>query len=281
MDYVLTNKDWDLQSEAAHIVFKNEGTAPLDKILRGSNENEKLSAIAAFGSVDAVETNAIAKKLLLDAEQSMTIREKATRALFGWNGQDITWDMVQKNQFPKELIEVVKPNLMNSWHNEIRPAATKFFLGNVNTDYGSVNDLVKLKGNATKGFKTFENYCLTCHKMGNKGADFGPGLFEIGSKLSKSGLYAAVVNPSQGISFGYEGHVLTMKDGSENQGMLLSKTENEIVMKELGATEPKRYKRSDIVSMKMLDESLMPKFPMKKEELVDLVEYLAGLKKVK
>jgi putative membrane-bound dehydrogenase-like protein len=281
MDYVLKSNNWDLQSEAAHIVFKNEGTAPLDKILRGSNENEKLASIAAFGSVDAPETNAVFKKILLDAEQNMAIREKATQALFGWNGQDITWDLVQKNQFPKELIEVVKPNLMNSWHNEIRPAAVKHFMGEVNTDYGNINDLAKMKGNAIKGIKTFETYCLTCHKMAGKGTDFGPGLSEIGSKLSKSGLFSSIINPSQGISFGYEGHVLTMKDGSENQGMLLSKTENEIVMKELGVTEPKRYKRTEIASQKMLEESLMPKFPMKKEELVDLVEYLAGLKKVK
>ena len=279
MNYVLTSDNWDLQSEAAHIVFNNVGTVPLEKILRGSNEVEKLTAIAAFGSIDNKETNTIFKQIMLDAEQPMAIRDKATQALFGWNGQDITWDLVQKNQFPKELLDVVKPNLMNSWHNEIRPAATKFFMGNVNTDYGNINDLAMMKGNAIKGFKTFETYCLTCHKMNGKGTDFGPGLSEIGSKLSNAGLYSSIINPSQGISFGYEGHILTMKDGSENQGMILSKTENEIVMKELGSPEPKRYKRVDIASQKAIEESLMPKFPMKKEELVDLVAYLSGLKK--
>ncbi len=39
------------------------------------------------------------------------------------------------------------------------------------------------------------------------------------------------------------------------------------------------YKLADIESVTQLDESLMPKFPLSEQELVDLVSYLGTLKK--
>jgi hypothetical protein len=39
------------------------------------------------------------------------------------------------------------------------------------------------------------------------------------------------------------------------------------------------YKLADIESITQLDESLMPKFPLSEEELVDLVSYMEGLRR--
>jgi hypothetical protein len=61
--------------------------------------------------------------------------------------------------------------------------------------------------------------------------------------------------------------------------MILSKTENDVNIKQIGSTNPTAFKRADIVSMEENEESLMPKFPLKKQEIVDLVEYLRTLKK--
>ena len=72
---------------------------------------------------------------------------------------------------------------------------------------------------------------------------------------------------------------LKLKDGTEVEGMILSKTENDINVKQIGSTNPTAFKRADIVSMEENEESLMPKFPLQKQEMVDLVEYLRTLKK--
>ena len=40
--------------------------------------------------------------------------------------------------------------------------------------------------------------CFACHKAGNIGIDYGPALTEIGSKLPKSELYLAIIDPNAG-----------------------------------------------------------------------------------
>jgi arabinogalactan endo-1,4-beta-galactosidase len=58
-----------------------------------------------------------------------------------------------------------------------------------------------------------------------------------------------------------------------------SKTENDLIVKLVGMSEQTIYKLADIASITQLDESLMPKFHLTEEELVDLVSYLGTLRK--
>ena len=51
------------------------------------------------------------------------------------------------------------------------------------------------------------------------------------AKLSKDGLWEAILHPSAGISFGYEGWDLKMKDGTQYSGIISSKTETDIEIK--------------------------------------------------
>lgn len=61
--------------------------------------------------------------------------------------------------------------------------------------------------------------------------------------------------------------------------LINSKTENDLIVKLVGSGEQTIYKLADITSITQFDESLMPKFPLSEEELVDLVSYLEGLGK--
>lgn len=111
--------------------------------------------------------------------------------------------------------------------------------------------------------------------------DFGPKLSEIGSKLPKEGQYLAILHPDVGISFGFEGWDVKFKDGSSMTGIVSSKTETDLQMKFPGGVV-QNYKMADVVSMKQIDSSMMPsglQEAMSTQELVDLVEYLASLKK--
>jgi putative heme-binding domain-containing protein len=120
-----------------------------------------------------------------------------------------------------------------------------------------------------------------CHQINDKGIDFGPKLSEIGSKLSREGMYIAILHPNAGIGFGYEGFDIMMKNGDSYQGIIVSKNETDIALKLPGGTL-QRLKTSGIKSIKQMDDSMMPAGladGMKTQELVDLTEYLLTLKK--
>ena len=134
-------------------------------------------------------------------------------------------------------------------------------------------------GNIEKGKVIAAGYCIACHKIGNEGIDFGPGLTKIGNKLSKEALINSIINPSEGMGFGYETQVVKFKDGKEIRCIINSKTENDLIVKLVGMGEQTIYKLADIESITQSNESLMPKFPLSEEELVDLVSYLMGLGK--
>ena len=64
-------------------------------------------------------------------------------------------------------------------------------------------------------------------------------------------------------------------------GVISSKTETDLQMKFPGGVV-QSYKMADVVSMKKMDSSMMPaglQDNMSTQELVDLVDYLASLKK--
>jgi hypothetical protein len=73
--------------------------------------------------------------------------------------------------------------------------------------------------------------------------------------------------------------VVKFKNGKEIRCIINSKTENGLIVKLVGMGEQTIYKLADIESITQSNESLMPKFPLSEEELVDLVSYLKGLGK--
>jgi putative heme-binding domain-containing protein len=107
-------------------------------------------------------------------------------------------------------------------------------------------------------------------------------LSEIGSKLTREALYQAILEPSAGISFGFEAFTLTLKDGDEAYGLIASETPEEVTLKAVGGILT-RYKKSEIASRQKSTLSIMPaglEAGMTTQELVDLVEYLGSLKKM-
>ena len=116
--------------------------------------------------------------------------------------------------------------------------------------------------------------------MGNEGANFGPALSQIGSKLTKDALYVAIMHPDAGISFGYEGFVFKLKDGSSVGGIIASETEDALEIVIPGGVK-KQYNKTEIVSRKALENSMMPPNlhqAMTQQELVSLVEFLYAQK---
>ena len=130
-------------------------------------------------------------------------------------------------------------------------------------------------------FRRPEVACISCHQVNGEGIDFGPKLSEIGTKLGKDALYDAILEPSAGISFGYEGWAFTLKNGDEFLGLLMSETEDELAVKIQGGLVNK-YQKREVAQREVQKQSIMPEglaTNLTAQELVDLVEYLASLKK--
>ena len=126
----------------------------------------------------------------------------------------------------------------------------------------------------------FQKFCFACHKAGDLGIDFGPGLSEIGDKLPKSELLLAIVKPNAGISFDYEGWTIETKQGSVLAGIVTESDEGLTVRMAGGVSQ--KVKNSDVAKRTKMKISLMPEglhLAMSESELIDLVEFLSALKK--
>ena len=135
-------------------------------------------------------------------------------------------------------------------------------------------------GNADEGKTVFQKFCFACHKAGDLGIDFGPGLSEIGDKLPKSELLLAIVKPNAGISFDYEGWTIETKQGSVLAGIVTESDEGLTVRMAGGVSQ--KVKKSDVFKRAKMKISLMPEgmhLAMSESELIDLVEFLSTLKK--
>ncbi len=265
--------------EAARTQVRINGIGEFQKLTKSKDEQVVLKAINMYGSVDDKPVTDYLISLFNNKNLSLEVRERAMQAMNGWNSEEILWDLVKARKVPEEVMPIAKKLLLGTWHGDIRTEAMKMFGADVDKSFGNISDLVKLTGDANKGHEVFKMYCATCHLGKGEGVNFGPALSEIGSKLTKEALYSAIINPSQGISFGFEGFKVKLRNGTEVDGMILTKTENEVTMKTLGSATPTTYKRSEIASIDAQKESLMPKFSLQKQEFVDLVEYLSTLKK--
>jgi len=147
-----------------------------------------------------------------------------------------------------------------------------------------IAELMKLKGNLARGkaiAERAESSCVTCHRIGDKGVDFGPALTEIGSKLPKEALYDAIINPNTGVSMGFETSQIQARDGTVVIGIVRSETNDEIVLALPGGAA-NSFAKKQIAKRDKLATSLMPSGlnqALSQQDLVDMVEYLVSLKK--
>ncbi len=281
------NKPYESVGEdAAGLLFRLGGSQLIWQVINGTDttqQNNLLGALAGVGSkesIDLLQTVALSKKYTLP------LRKKAAHKIGNsGSGEDRVLLILKNKKVPAELIPDVVASVSGAWRGAIRTEAASYLpdSGKSATDKPapSMKELLALKPNAEEGKKIFSANCNVCHQVNNVGNDFGPKLSEIGSKLPKEGLLEAIVHPSAGIGFGYEGWELKMKDGSTLSGIFASKTETDIDIKFPGGTR-RQLKTSDVKSMTQMKQSMMTEGlynTMSAQDLANLLEYLEGLKK--
>jgi putative heme-binding domain-containing protein len=147
-----------------------------------------------------------------------------------------------------------------------------------------IAELARRKGDAARGAEIFRRptvACSHCHQVNGTGAEFGPNLSEIGTKLAKEAIYEAILDPSSGISFGYEAWQIALRNGEQTVGLLASETDDEIAIKVQSGLVT-RYRKREVASRQKQPLSIMPNGlaqSLSQPELADLVEYLASLRR--
>jgi putative membrane-bound dehydrogenase-like protein len=279
----LVNYDNNIGRSAAATLLRLGGTNEVSKILNGKDERQTLDMLMALRGVGSKESLELLEKAAFNPSLSLNVRREATGAIGGsYAGEERILTLLRDNAIPDNLKASAVTGVSRAWRKSVRAEAATY-LDNPNQENAlpPMKTLLSMTGVVENGLTVFKNNCAVCHQVNEVGMDFGPKLSEIGSKLSKEAQYIAIIHPDAGISFGYEGHILQTKDGSTYGGIISSRTETDIELKMPGGSIT-QLKTSDIVSLKQMDNSMMPsglEKAMQTQELVDLVEYLMTLKK--
>jgi putative membrane-bound dehydrogenase-like protein len=222
--------------------------------------------------------------LLKDTAKNIEIRRLAVRTFAGpWESEDRLLELARENQIPAELHTAAAGVFQTAWRSNIREDGTRLLKlpgSKEGKSLPTIGVLAERSGKQELGKNIFKNVCSNCHRVDNDGVNFGPDLSEIGDKLSKEAMYTAILYPDQGISFGYEAYSFKLKNGSTAFGRIISETDEKIDLQYINTQQT--INKADVVSRVKLENSLMPSnlnTMMTETELVDLVEYLSGLRK--
>lgn len=283
----IQNSDNTLGVRAVGLLLKFDEQDLIQKTIADPDLNQAVNLIGALGRLSDSKTNDVMIPLITDLQSPVSIRIAAVTAL-GRNAPGQRWllDRVDQGDMPMDLRYVTGNVLLASSNESIRHAAGKHFrLPAVagGEPIPPITSLIERKGNAKHGEELFFSIatCAACHKVNGKGKDVGPNLSEIGRKLSKEAMYVSVLDPNAGVSLNYETWLVIKQDGTTLSGILVSQTDNSIELKTIDSIVHK-FDREEIESLEKLRTSLMPNDLQKllrAQDLIDIVEYLATLKR--
>jgi putative membrane-bound dehydrogenase-like protein len=290
-DLAMRYPDSSLAAESANLLLKSGGSDLLKQAVQQKDDKTAAAALKTLSKAGTKEAMAMMQAIITDPNIALAKRQEAVKMLgTGWMESEYLLNMVKSGKLGSDLKPTAAVALSGAYRKDIRQEALKY-LSTASTNGGkalpTIAELAKQSGNATAGRKVFTSICATCHQVGEEGVRFGPALSAIGNKLTKDALYVAILHPDAGISFGYEGFIFTLKDGSKQAGIIASETEDAVELVMPGGVR-KKLSKSQISSRKEMENSMMPanlQLAMSQQDLVNLVEFLyaqknAGAKEV-
>ncbi|MDX1941340.1 MAG: PQQ-dependent sugar dehydrogenase [Saprospiraceae bacterium] len=280
-----TYPDSIVGKEAVKVLLNWNKIDLLKKTFAKDNEESTGLVKALWAHMYDEKAIAIMENLVQDTTNSKELRQLAVRTFAGpWGAEDRLLALAADKKIPADIQMAAAGVFQTAWRSNIREDGAKYLPlpgSKAGTALPSISILVDKSGDASKGKEICNTLCINCHAINGQGINFGPDLSEIGDKLSKEALYASILYPSQGISFGYEAYKIQLKDGSSAFGRIVSETNDNIEMQFMH--QHQIINKFDITSRTQVPTSLMTEnlqAAMTEQELVDLIEYLGTLRKV-
>ncbi|HUQ64570.1 MAG TPA: PVC-type heme-binding CxxCH protein [Flavitalea sp.] len=274
----------NLAPEAMNLVFKFNRRDLASQIMKGRDTSQMAALLTAVSYTGDWNGMKLMQEIASNKKYSDSLRRHALRMLGrSWGGGDMVNSLIQSDKLAPQFIPAALEGIEGGPQKNLIIDAKQHLSKN---DGGAPKEpfdrdaVLELNGSAHKGAEVFKTNCTTCHQVKSEGTDFGPKLSEIGTKLPKEALLDAIIDPSSGISFGYETTELVMKNGSSIKGLLAEKTKTDIGIKLPGGTINK-VKTADVKLVKTLPVSMMPDLheTISKQDLADLLAYLGSLRK--
>lgn len=186
-------------------------------------EKDRLAGVTALGFIRTKE----AADAMLDLAQKGSGMVKSHAMWWLLNYKDINWkehgiDAALKGR------GIYNPDTTSIAPSVVpEPTASKL---------ASVSEIAALRGDAAKGATTAQA-CLLCHRIGDKGTDYGPALAGFAKAQTAEVVINSIVNPSADIAHGFEGAEITLRDGGKVHGIVLSNSDPLIVVSTGGLTQ--------------------------------------------
>jgi putative heme-binding domain-containing protein len=289
LDLAIAHSGDETGAAAVRVVLAGSNPLAIQERLHLKGDPKIATALAeVLGNTGSKEVVKLLAPLVADDTAEVMLRRQAVRSLAKTEeGAMALLEFAKRDQLAEALRFTASFELSRVRWQKIKGEAAKVLPlppGQNNQPLPPIHDLLKKQGDIEGGRRVFYSQtvgCATCHKVRGQGTDVGPDLSEIGSKLAKEALYESILDPSAGISFGYEAWQLELKNGDEPYGLIVSETAEELAIKNNTGVVT-RYKKHDIKSRQQMKLSIMPsglQQAMTAAELVDLVEFLASLKK--
>ena len=150
------------------------------------------------------------------------------------------------------------------------------------TKVGSIDTILKLKGDAKKGKLKFQQSCLTCHVMNGVGVHFGPNLTGWGKVRSYKAIMKEILKPSSKLAHGYSRSARITNGKYTAEGLVIghvghSHTKGTYKLKIFGGSFKKFELRKNRYKINFLKESLMPKpenLGLTNQDIRNITEFL-------
>lgn len=259
VDYITAHPDAGESITAARLLAANVGGTVAFLTKADAASAKKL--VAALGKVSdrpsvSVLNQAFWPEKRDDVRRSiveaLALSSEGGRAILKWNSE---------GKLPESVKTTAALALSRNTDGGLRDQASKELplpaaLGA--EKFPPLAELMKLKGDAAKGQPMFlQAGCVACHQVKGQFINFGPDLTQIGNKLSKDGLFTAILYPSAAIEHSFNGVTVTTKEGQTIIGYVVSETDAELTLRMAGGAST-TVKKSSVVKKDEMKDSLMP-----------------------
>lgn len=282
LDYILANPNAPESITAAKMLAANrDGTTALLEKSEPKNAIALINVLGRVGDRSSVGVLNNAYWKLKDnsarnaAIEALALTSEGARNIMRWHSE---------KKLPEAQFTTAALALSRSTDAGLRSEAAKEIplpaaMGLAN--FPTLPELMKLTGDATKGQTMFTQAgCVACHRVKGQFIDFGPDLSQIGNKLSKDGLFTAILYPSAAIEHSFHGETIMTKDGQTLVGYIVSETDADLTVKVAGGASM-TVKKSSVTKKDEMKDSLMPPglaATIGAQGLADLVAWLQTLK---
>jgi putative heme-binding domain-containing protein len=285
---VLSDVDDSVRVRAMGLLLSTDhGRRGVRQQLNGDSIDRAKEVATVLALLGNGRSQSFLAELVSDSKRPYDHRKNAMIAMASnQNTSKRLLSIAEKNELPPDTRLLAGGLLSRSNNQQIRKKALELFPQPEQKDRKPLlplDQLAQLKGDPANGAKLFSGIatCGNCHPVAGQGKQVGPDLSEIGGKLSREAMLTSILDPNAGISHNYEGYVVLTADGQVISGLLISKTEDEVVIRTADAID-RKIQSADIESMKQSEKSIMPENihqTIDQKGLVDIVEYMTTLKK--